>query len=653
MMRATTKRLSQNQVPRGLLFLLPATAALLLFTGLESWLLFLAMAMLLLWLGVNLIKLPPRSWPRRINAVHVVLLLFWLWLALTTLWSHAPAESLFRLWPATLFISVIWAYLLEPDPERFWRSASMIGAMVAGALAIISYYQVFVLMESARSVFVTRNSHAGFMNLALILVVSYAVRSHAPGSNPPRWFRPMMAMLALLLSFSIALSASRAGALSLLGGLGLVIAMSARQRMLKPALAWTGLFIAAFLLAQVMVVTGAETLAERSLFVVHDRLVIWSRAWEMLKETPWIGTGIGTYAFVWPPYKDPADPSSGYFVHNDYLQLWIETGVPGLALLLATGILLSLQYWKAANSKKCSKAAGIESTGLIAAIYATAAHSFVDFNFHVPVTMLGVGLVAGRLLRTAASTVKPEFSWTLAKNMGRGARISATAILALSLAYVVAYGLGDAFAKIGTRRAGQGELEAAQSAFRTAAVFGRINDRVLSGYADFLRQLLKQLPVSAGQEKKELFDITQLQLDRVERLNPLRWDSALIRARLYQDNPAIVGDDWLAISADTYRHALALNPWFYEARVELALLLLSTGDPGSAAQELWRGIHYAYAKTERLTRYYAFALAVHEKWGSREQVAAIREKLNDLEESLRNRGPVKDCPLPARLWRAC
>ncbi len=652
-MSAAKKLTVQIQIPRGLLFVVPATVALLLFTGLESWLLFLAMTLILLWLSVNFSNLPPRSWLRRGSDVHVLLLLFWLWLALTTLWSRAPAESLFRLWPATLFIPVIWACLLEPDPERFWRRIGFIGTAVAAALAVVSCYQALFLAESARSVFVTRNSHAAFMNLALIPAVAYAIRSHATQPMSPRWFRPAMAMLIVVLSFSIALTASRAGALSLLGGLGMVIAMSARMGLMRQAFAWAGLVVAAFLLSQVMMHAGIATLTERSLFVAHDRLIIWSRAWDLLMEAPWLGTGIGTYYFAWPPYKNPADPSSGYFVHNDYLQLWIESGVPGVALLLAFGILLFLRLWSAVNSRKCGPATGMELTGLFAAVGATAAHSFVDFNYHIPVTVLGIGLVTGRFLRITTPLTKPAFTWTPSKKVKQGSRIAALATLALALAYVVTYGLGDVFAKIGTRHAGQGELMAAQSAFRAAAILGRANDRVLSGYADFLRQLLRQLPASASQEKKELFDTAQRQLDRAERLNPLRWDSALIRARLYQDNSELVGDDWLAASTTAYRRALALNPWFHEARAEFAMLMLSTGDPGSAAQVLWSGIHFAYAKTSTLGHYYALALAVHERWGTREQVGAIRGKKNDFEEYLRHLGPARDCPLPARIWRTC
>ena len=34
--------------------------------------------------------------------------------------------------------------------------------------------------------------------------------------------------------------------------------------------------------------------------------------------------------------------SAGFFVHNDYLQMWIETGLPGLLLFLGVWVRWSL-----------------------------------------------------------------------------------------------------------------------------------------------------------------------------------------------------------------------------------------------------------------------------------------------------------------------
>jgi hypothetical protein len=65
------------------------------------------------------------------------------------------------------------------------------------------------------------------------------------------------------------------------------------------------------------------------------RFLIWERAWQMLMDAPWWGIGLGTYWLHWPPYRNPLDSSGGFYVHNDYLQIWIETGLPGLLLLLA------------------------------------------------------------------------------------------------------------------------------------------------------------------------------------------------------------------------------------------------------------------------------------------------------------------------------
>jgi O-antigen ligase len=52
------------------------------------------------------------------------------------------------------------------------------------------------------------------------------------------------------------------------------------------------------------------------------------------------GSGIGSFPLVYPLFEDPGQVTSVYanHAHSDYLELILETGVPGLLLLLAFGI---------------------------------------------------------------------------------------------------------------------------------------------------------------------------------------------------------------------------------------------------------------------------------------------------------------------------
>lgn len=75
------------------------------------------------------------------------------------------------------------------------------------------------------------------------------------------------------------------------------------------------------------------------------RLAIWKTTWHMITQAPLLGFGTGTLTYFYPQQIVPsviADPQlhlyAGSFTndaHNDYLQIWAETGAVGLALWIA------------------------------------------------------------------------------------------------------------------------------------------------------------------------------------------------------------------------------------------------------------------------------------------------------------------------------
>ena len=68
-----------------------------------------------------------------------------------------------------------------------------------------------------------------------------------------------------------------------------------------------------------------------------DRFHLWNSTWEMAKDHFWLGTGLATFFFFYPQYRNPEDSSDGFFSHMDPLQFWAETGV--FAPILFYGVL--------------------------------------------------------------------------------------------------------------------------------------------------------------------------------------------------------------------------------------------------------------------------------------------------------------------------
>jgi O-antigen ligase len=89
------------------------------------------------------------------------------------------------------------------------------------------------------------------------------------------------------------------------------------------------------------------------------------------------GSGLGTFREVYHLYEKPADVTPTYVVHahNDYLELALELGLPGVLLILAFLLWWGAavwRVWRSAEAGPYARAASIASAAVLA-------HSLVDF----------------------------------------------------------------------------------------------------------------------------------------------------------------------------------------------------------------------------------------------------------------------------------
>lgn len=123
--------------------------------------------------------------------------------------------------------------------------------------------------------------------------------------------------------------------------------------------------------------TGSTTIDRNATAPVQSREQILSNSGKAIVDYMPFGSGLGSFARIYPLYESPDRVSKEYVVHadNDYVELALELGVPGIIL-----ILLFLGWWIAAvsaawrkwQSNAFAKAASIASAAVLA-------QSLVDF----------------------------------------------------------------------------------------------------------------------------------------------------------------------------------------------------------------------------------------------------------------------------------
>lgn len=135
----------------------------------------------------------------------------------------------------------------------------------------------------------------------------------------------------------------------------------------------------------------AGALIERS---VMGRLSIYGDAARWWRDAPLFGTGLGSFATVYPAYQDLGLLGVVSHAHSDWIELLLDAGLAGLgaALLAASlGAFVCARTWLSARSSEMRALLG----GVLWAAAAFAAHSLFEFSFQIPANAVLFFLAAG------------------------------------------------------------------------------------------------------------------------------------------------------------------------------------------------------------------------------------------------------------------
>jgi hypothetical protein len=133
------------------------------------------------------------------------------------------------------------------------------------------------------------------------------------------------------------------------------------------------------------------------------RKEMWDAAERMWRDHFWLGVGPAHFNFRFREYRPERMQNQPDRAHNDYLNLLADWGTAGglivLAGMAAFGAGMA-RTWRHVRRSDGDFSSGMSNrfaffTGAFAALLALAAHSFVDFNLHIPANaILGVTLLA-------------------------------------------------------------------------------------------------------------------------------------------------------------------------------------------------------------------------------------------------------------------
>jgi O-antigen ligase len=370
------------------------------------WALLFCLAIALLPL-IQLVPLPPRIWMRLPGREAVMAVFDTIggarpWLPISVAPNATAVSALSLLPPFAIFLGT----LQLGYRERRWITLSAIAIGVVSVFLGLSQLaqgptsslRFFTITNTDEAVgfFANRNHFAALLYSLLLFAAAWTTDVIVKAGSwnelrrlEPRVVVPLTAsvMVCVVLLVGEVMARSRAGfgltLIALAGGVALAVVGRRTSSAVTPrklALAATALIVfvvVQFGLYRILGRLAVDPLEDARISFAHNTLKA------ALAFMP-LGSGVGTFVPVYAMFEPPGDALPFVYAnhaHNDYLELWLETGVMGIALLGVFIVWMGLtgvRLWRQppAGAGELDWSLIRAATVVIALIMA---HSFVDY----------------------------------------------------------------------------------------------------------------------------------------------------------------------------------------------------------------------------------------------------------------------------------
>lgn len=300
--------------------------------------------------------------------------------------------------PATLLIAFIAA-----SCRSVWltQTGFKIFCAVIGLIAVWALVQWltgwgFLGRKSARAqaLFATPNILATALNLGLMPVLSYYLLG--------RGGRGVYG-LTLLLFAGLLTTQSRGGYVGLLSGVLFLVTLVGKAEVVAHWRRYRRVavgFLSVLGFFKLYAWLGLASWSTDAVFATlmygdtSDRWEIYQVAWKGLAEHLWLGIGYYNFGYYFEAHKVPPFLDRRIiFVHNDYLEFALETGLLGLGLFLLLIVAVYGQLFKFRQQAMAGQRLPLILSA--AAITSMLAHALVDYPFYIPVLMAVFGAYLG------------------------------------------------------------------------------------------------------------------------------------------------------------------------------------------------------------------------------------------------------------------
>jgi O-antigen ligase len=283
----------------------------------------------------------------------------------------------------------------------------------------ILHLEASSIVSAVTGTFVNPNYFAGYLLMVIPLGVGYIFyREFSHGGSARTWRRRLssidgktyfLVFGVIVMTLGLLFTASRMGIISLLFSFSLVALLfrnpQGGQRFSKTPVLILGLALlwAAWI--------GLDAVISRFFDVSENfelRWEMWANTFQIIKDFPLFGSGLGTFTYVFPPYRSIHLEGIASHAENDFLQLVSEVGVIGAGVLLIPFLLLLPRAFVGIRNLSFKDPKRYIGIGAMVGILGLMFHSVVERNIQVPANAFLFTFLLAMILRIGSIGRKGE-----------------------------------------------------------------------------------------------------------------------------------------------------------------------------------------------------------------------------------------------------
>ena len=332
--------------------------------------------------------------------------------------------------PLALVLALLAGFVFgsEPSfPRRIYQWVAIAGLVYAGYgifaeltnPSMLLWREKTAYLDALTATFVNHNTAATFFGCITIIWYLRALREIRRIVDFSRWrgleyvanklkglgfYQIFYAIASFVAMATMFMTRSRAGSLLSLGVLGLVTALYFSRELKSGRRVVVGLAALAVSLVLLLEASGGRLANEIATRGVYDagRVDTWQSSLTIVRDHPWLGTGLGTFAGVFPAYRELAGGVWGVWdrAHSTPVELLVEMGVPFSLLVFGLWSAMLVYLLRASTREVGNRLYVITGTGIG---FLATLHSLVDFPLQIPgfsivcCALLGASFAAARV----------------------------------------------------------------------------------------------------------------------------------------------------------------------------------------------------------------------------------------------------------------